>query len=125
MSVICCLLSPCTVTLHFASSISNTHSNHGCSRLTRPDLLAPLGIWQKVNLGVCSGIYVMYTFLSLILLLNLLIALLASNFTKTQEEATLQGRLAFARIVLRLELVAHFFGVDTRATQIDDDGVEG
>ena len=51
---------------------------------------------------------------------------LAENVSAIRDEiiATLQGRLAFARIVLRLELVAHFFGVDTRATQIDDDGVE-
>jgi hypothetical protein len=89
-----------------------------------PELWDPLGTWQKVNLAICGVVYIMYTFLSIILLLNLLIALLAANFTKTQEEATLQGRLAFARIVLRLELVAETFNIDTRATSIDDDGTE-
>ena len=41
-----------------------------------------------------------------ILLLNLLIALLGSSFAKTSSEATLQGRVAFATVVQRLELVA-------------------
>jgi len=85
-----------------------------------PDYWAPLGAWQKVNLAVCSLIYILYTFLSLILLLNLLIALLASNSSKTQAQATLQGRLSFARIVLRLELVATCFRIDTRAGELDD-----
>lgn len=89
-----------------------------------PTLWTPLGKWQKVNLIACAGVYIMYTFLSIILLLNLLIALLAANFTKTQEQSILQGRLALGRIVLRMELVANFFDIDTRATQIDDDGVE-
>ena len=47
-------------------------------------------------------IYTLYVFLSLILLLNLLIALLGSSFHKTQQDSTLQGRIAFANTVLHL-----------------------
>ena len=58
--------------------------------------LQPLGPFQKLNLGCFFGLYILYIFLSLILLLNLLIALLGHSFSKTQEDATLQGRMAFA-----------------------------
>ena len=81
----------------------------------------PLGL-QKLNLAACFVIYVIYIFVSLILLLNLLIALLGSTFAKTQDEARLQGRMAFARIVLRLELVAEICGIDTHAGEMDDAG---
>lgn len=80
-----------------------------------PDFLVPLGPWQKINMVTFFCIYILYLFLSLILLLNLLIALLASTFAQTQNEATLQGRMAFARIVLRLERLAEIFGIDTWA----------
>ena len=70
---------------------------------------------KHFNLFIFASMYFMYIFLSMILLLNLLIALLGSTFSKTQEQATLQGRMAYARIVLRLELIAEFFEFDTRA----------
>jgi len=88
-----------------------------------PELLEPLGLWQKVGMFFFFVTYVMFIFLSLILLLNLLIALLGSTFVKTQEQATQQGRIQLARIVLRLELVADFIGVDTHAGEHSgDDG---
>jgi len=79
------------------------------------DYFEPLGKWQKVNLTAFFILYVLYVFLALILLLNLLIALLGSSFSKTQEEATLQGRLAHANMVLRVELVADFLSINTCA----------
>ena len=84
-----------------------------------PDYLAPLGLFQKINFSVFYIVYIVYIFFSLILLLNLLIALLGSTFSKTQVEAQLQGRLAFARIVLRLERVADFWGINTNAGEPD------
>ena len=86
-----------------------------------PDFLNPLGLWQKVGMVVFFTVYVLYIFLSLILLLNLLIALLGSTFKKTQDQATLQGRMSFARIVLRLELAAEMFNIDTHAGEADGD----
>ena len=56
-----------------------------------------------------------------ILLLNLLIALLGSTFSKVSEEATLQGRIAFARMVSRLELVAEHFNINTHAGEPEGD----
>jgi len=79
----------------------------------QPDFIRPLGTWQIINIVFFILVYMLYTFLSLILLLNLLIALLATTFAQTQAEATLQGRMAFARITLRLELLADVFGIDT------------
>lgn len=90
-----------------------------------PDFLAPLGAWQKMNLVFFFLVYVLYIFLSLILLLNLLIALLGSTFSKTQEEATLHGRMAFARNVLRLERIAEFFDVNTFAGAPDGEDPDG
>jgi hypothetical protein len=57
-----------------------------------------------------------------VLLLNLLIALLATTFSRTQELSTLQGRMALARTVLRLELVAQWLGIDTRLGESDGNG---
>ena len=64
-----------------------------------PSYLAPLGLWQKVNMAAFFIMYTLYVFVALILLLNLLIALLGSSFSKTQADATLQGRVAFANMV--------------------------
>ena len=65
---------------------------------------------------------VLYIFLSLILLLNLLIALLGNTFRRTTEEATLHARMAFARVVLRLELVAARLCINTHAGEHTEDG---
>ena len=88
----------------------------------KPEYLEPLGTWQLMNFFVFVSMYVTYIFLSMILLLNLLIALLGSTFSKTQESAALEGRMAYARMVLRLELLAEFFGLDTFAGQYDSIG---
>lgn len=87
-----------------------------------PDFLYPLGGWQQVNLVVFYLIYLLYIFLSLILLLNLLIALLGTTFRRTQDEATLHGRTSFARLMLRNELVAVMLGIGTSAGERTDDG---
>ena len=63
--------------------------------------------------------YIIYIFLSLILLLNLLIALLGNTFRKTQEDAALHGRIALAQMVLRLEIFAEVFGINTSAGELD------
>ena len=90
-----------------------------------PDFLAPLGAWQKLNLCVFFLVYVLYIFLSLILLLNLLIALLGSTFQKTQNDSVLHGRMAFARNVLRLERIAEVWGIVTHAGDPDGEDPDG
>ena len=42
-----------------------------------------------------------------------------SGFSKTQEESTLQARMAFAKIMLRLELVASTLSIKTDAGEFD------
>lgn len=77
-----------------------------------------LGEWQAASLALFTCFYYFYVFFALILLLNLLIALLGDSFAKTQQESILQGRIAFARCVLRLELIAHFLKLQTRAGEL-------
>ena len=84
-----------------------------------PEFLEPLGGWQKLNLAVFVCLYIFYIFFALILLLNLLIALLIATFRETQEDATLQGRIAFAHTVIRSELVCDFFNMNTWAGEAD------
>jgi len=83
--------------------------------------VAELGQWQSVGMFFFTGVYLFYVFFSVILLLNLLIALLGDTFSKTQQESILQGRIAFARCILRLELIADYFGLETRAGELSGD----
>ena len=80
-----------------------------------PKGLAELGTWQALDLGIFMFLYMGYIFFSIILLLNMLIALLGDTFSKTQDESILQGRIAYAQCVLRLELIAASWGLDTHA----------
>lgn len=86
-----------------------------------PAGLKELGEWQVVSTVAFVFFYYYYAFFSLILLLNLLIALLGDSFAKTQAESILEGRIAVARCILRLELIADFFGVNTRAGEVQGD----
>ena len=49
--------------------------------------------------------------MSLILLLNLLIAMLSFTFETVREESTLQCRTSFAQHLMRLELLAESAGM--------------
>ena len=69
-----------------------------------------------------SAIYFFYMFFSVVLLLNLLIAMLSEAFAQTQQESILQGRIAFARCILRLELIADVIGLETRAGTLGTSG---
>jgi hypothetical protein len=77
----------------------------------------------RINLIVFVASYVIYTLISLILLMNLLIAMLSSTFEKVQEESTLSYRISFARCVLKYEITARRCGSDifagTRTAQGD------
>ena len=52
------------------------------------------------------ALYLAFLVLVLVLLLNLLIAMMGRTYQATMDTATLQWRLKFARLVLRLELLA-------------------
>ena len=66
-----------------------------------------------------AGLYYFYVLMAMILLLNLLIALMGSTFTKVTEESTLRYRQDFARRVLRLELLARRMNVRTNVGKLD------
>ena len=56
-------------------------------------------------------VYIFFIILSLILLLNLLIAMLSFTFETVREESTLQCRTSFAQRLMRLELLAQSFNM--------------
>jgi hypothetical protein len=58
-----------------------------------------LGVWFYV-------FYVVFCYVVLIMLLNLLIAMMGNTYTRALDQATLDWRGEFARLVLRLELSA-------------------
>lgn len=78
-----------------------------------------LDFWQSVDFKMFVLMYYFYILMAMILLLNLLIALMGSTFTKVTEESTLRYRQDFARRVLRLELLARRMKFDTHVGRPD------
>ena len=78
-----------------------------------------LDFWQSVDFKMFVLMYYFYILMAMILLLNLLIALMGSTFTKVTEESTLRYRQDFARRVLRLELLARRMNFDTNVGRQD------
>ena len=68
---------------------------------------------QLVDLAVFLLIYTFYAVFSVILLLNLLIAMFTHTFDGVRNESTLNSRVAFAQSMLRLELIAASLGMKT------------
>ena len=60
--------------------------------------------FQLVDFFVWLALYLLFIIMSLILLLNLLIAMLSFTFETVREESTLQCRTSFAQHLMRLEL---------------------
>lgn len=77
--------------------------------LASEQLLALSG-WQRVDMVVFVCFYILYVLMSIILLLNLVIAMLSFNFNIVYDKSTLEWRLMFARYVLRMELIARSLG---------------
>ena len=78
---------------------------------------------QTAGLVVFFAIYVFYGVLSVILLINLLIAMLSFTFETVLKDSTLSSRTAFAQCIMRLELIAHSFGMPTAVGDHKGDGV--
>jgi len=79
-----------------------------------PELLGALGTAEQVTFGIFMILYFFYVLISLILLLNLFIAMLSNTFEATKVEAVLQSRTSFATGILKLELICQSFGMDTK-----------
>ena len=75
---------------------------------------AMLSTMQQVDLCFWFILYIYFVIISIILLLNLLIAMLSFTFESVREESTLQCRTAFAQCLIRLELLATSLGMDVR-----------
>jgi hypothetical protein len=67
--------------------------------------------FQLVDFFVWLALYLLFIIMSLILLLNLLIAMLSFTFETVREESTLQCRTSFAQHLMRLELLAESAGM--------------
>ena len=76
--------------------------------------------WQSVDLIIFGFLYIVYILMSIILLLNLLIAMLSFTFESVREDSTLQCRLSFARYVLRLERFTELLGMDIQSGESVD-----
>jgi len=74
---------------------------------------------QKLDMAVFGLLYFGYVVLSVILLLNLLIAMMAYTFADLRLESTLECRVAFAQVVVRHELVASSFGMNVNVGDRD------
>ncbi len=71
------------------------------------------GVWANVAFVAFVGSYILYIIMSLVLLLNLLIAMMGDTYANTMEHATLEWRVDYARRLLRLEIqisVLHRWG---------------
>lgn len=65
-----------------------------------------LGGWGCWNLGWFLVMYIFYLLMSIILLLNLLIAMMGQTYEKTMEVSEIEWRVAFARRILLYETLA-------------------
>lgn len=77
---------------------------------------------QLINLVAFMLLTGLYIVVSIVLLLNLLIALLSYTFESVRETSMLTSRLIFARNIMRLELIAGHFGMRTRCGEKQRDG---
>ena len=78
------------------------------------DAFTAMGAMQKFDAWLWIAIYYFYMVASLILLINLLIAMMSYTFDAVRQEAVLQSRFCFASLVMKLELLATAFGMKTR-----------
>ena len=69
---------------------------------------------QIACLFLWTCLYIVWIILSVILMINLLIAMLTNTFDDVFEEATLNARHGFAVAVMKLEVIADSFGMDTK-----------
>lgn len=77
---------------------------------------------QQVDFVLFLVVYLFFIILSIILLLNLLIAMLSFTFEAVRDESTLQCRTAFAQCLMRLELIADAFGMDVHVGEHKGEG---
>lgn len=77
---------------------------------------------QLISIACIAVSYILFILLSIVLLLNLLIALLTHTFDAVLKESTLQSRLSYARLLIHLELVATALGMRTRVGEKCKDG---
>jgi hypothetical protein len=73
-----------------------------------------MGSTQLLCLFLWLALYYMFLIISLILMINLLIAMMSHTFDAAREEAVLQSRLGFASCIMKLELIANSLRISTR-----------
>jgi len=78
--------------------------------LSSDNVLSP---WQLVDLATWGFFYYSWLIISLVLLVNLLIAMMSATYSEVFGEATLQARLSLAKHVFKLELIATQLATDS------------
>jgi hypothetical protein len=74
-----------------------------------PENFEGMSVGQKIETGGYVLMLYMYIIMSLILLLNLLIAMMGDTFVKVQEQAVREWRVGMLQMILRLEILAKPF----------------
>ena len=91
-----------------------------------PESFEYMGAVQLVDLWLWLVFYYIFMIISIILMINLLIAMMSHTFDGIRQESLLQSRLGFALLVMKLELIAESFGMRTRVgeptSRIEADG---
>ena len=75
-----------------------------------PTATAPLGPWKLINLAAFLVFYFVYLIMSLILLLNLLIAMMGTSYENASKRSTIDYRVIFSREILKYEVLAQVGG---------------
>ena len=68
------------------------------------------------------GVYLFFVIVTLILLINLLIAMLTNTYETVRESQKLQSRLSFAQCVIKLELIATSLRINCKVGEVQPDG---
>jgi len=76
---------------------------------------------QTVAMFMWLFMFLLYAIYSVILLLNLLIAMLSFTFDNVREQSTLECRTAFAQAIQRLELLASLLRMRTKVGELKGD----
>ena len=82
------------------------------------DALSAHGEAQSIVLVLWLFLYYIWLFLSVILMLNLLIAMLTNTFDHVFDEASLKSRMSFAIGMMKLEITAKSFGMATAVGEL-------
>ena len=90
--------------------------------LMHQDSFGALSSWQVVALFAWIALYYLFMIVSLILLINLLIAMMSATYAEVFDDSTLRARLTLASYLLKLELIARSLSMEVRVGETTPSG---